>query len=116
MTAMTSEDHHGDTNPERRAEEHAEKNASGGTTPVVNVGIESRRLDARHECHDADPDGNHRLGNSIRRHRAGCHITGSFVHLCRNAPMPASAPFHKACLERQWGARPMWTRNPLWGQ
>ena len=66
------EEHCVNTNPERRTEEQAEETSSGGTTPVVDVGIEGR-LDARHGFDSSDPERNPRLGDSTCRHRAGCH-------------------------------------------
>lgn len=85
------EDHCVKANPERRTQEQAEENPSGGTTSIINVGIESRRFTARHGCDDTDPEGSLRLSASIRRHRFGCHTTdgatatprsheGSLVH------------------------------------
>jgi hypothetical protein len=89
------EEHCVDTHPERRTEEYAEENASGSTTPVVSVSIEWRRLDARRGCDDGDPEGNLRLSNSIRRHRAGCHSTRGATHT------PSDSMFIGSCLRTE---------------
>jgi hypothetical protein len=98
-----------DANPERGAEEQAEENASGGTTPVNNIGMETRRRDARHGFDATDPaKGLRPVSDSIHRRRAGCHTTGRATHTPRESMF--TGPCLRTATRSRYGAHRVMTR------
>src|SRR6187397_1460653 len=94
------EEHCVDTNPERRTQQQADENPSGGTTPVVNAGVESRRRHARHGCDSTvPPKRNLRISGLIRWHRATCHAQSDATNA------PGVSVFMLSCLRTAMRSR-----------
>jgi hypothetical protein len=99
VRTLSLEDHCVKANPERRTQEQAEENPSGGTTTIINVGIESRRFNARHGCDDTDPEGSLRLSASIRRHQFGCHTTDGATDTPGSHEVSSVHAFARGCAQ-----------------